>query len=361
MTLVFTDIHFGLKLNTEVFLNIAQQNVEWIIQQVKENSVDNVIFCGDWFHQRSSVSVNTLHKSYESLKQLASKVKNLYLIVGNHDSYYKNTIKVHSLKTFEQFDNVHIIEEPTMINLHNKEALLVPWGVPTDELKKYSADIMFGHFEPGGVRVHGQMMENSECSPEDLTSISPIVFSGHYHSYNNIKTNNGRRLVFVGSPSQQNWGDVDEQRGIIIFDESKPNLDVRFIENDIAPKFKKISYSKLIDKSANIKSTDIKNNFVKIIVDCPYKFDTVQQLIIKLNKFEPLSVEAEYLYSEQIGAIISNSSGDNIKTHEDYIKEFIMEEGNTFPTDINREKLLSLALSIYKKVQEKENDQPCNG
>ena len=37
MTLVFTDIHFGLKLNTEVFLNIAQQNVEWIIQQVKEN------------------------------------------------------------------------------------------------------------------------------------------------------------------------------------------------------------------------------------------------------------------------------------------------------------------------------------
>ena len=360
MTLLFTDIHFGLKLNTEVFLNIAQQNVEWIIQQIEENDIDNVIFCGDWFHQRSAVSVNTLHRSYESLKLLASKVKNLYLIVGNHDSYYKNTIKVHSLKTFEQFDNVKIIEEPTHIKLGNKDTLLVPWGVELEELKQHTADIMLGHFEPGGVRVHGQMMENSHCGPEDLTSVSPVVFSGHYHSYNNLKTNNGGRLIFIGSPSQQNWGDVDEQRGVIVFDETKANLDIRFIENNVAPKFKKISYSRLLDKSSKVKVSDIKNNFVKIIVDCQYKFDDVQQLIIKINKLEPISVEAEYLYSEQIGAIISNTSGDNIKTHEDYIKEFVMDENNIFPSDINREKLLSLAISIYKKVQEKETDN-CNG
>lgn len=361
MTLLFTDIHFGLKLNTEVFLNIAQQNVEWIIKQIETNNVDNVIFCGDWFHQRSAVSVNTLNKSYESLKLLASKVSNLYLIVGNHDSYYKNTIKVHSLKTFEQFDNVHIIEEPTSIKLGNKETLLVPWGVDVKQLQQYSPDIMMGHFEPGGVRVHGQLMENSECSVDDLTSISPVVFSGHYHSYNYIKSSNGGRLYFIGSPSQQNWGDVDEKRGVIVFDESTPNLDIRFIENDIAPKFVKISYSKLVDKTIKLQPSDITNNFVKIIVDCQYKFDTVQNLILKINKLDPLSAEAEYLYSEQIGSIISNTSGDNIKTHEDYIKEFIMEEGNTFPDGIDREKLLSLALSIYKKVQEKEKEIPCNG
>lgn len=352
MTLLFTDIHFGLKLNSELFMKIAQDNVKWIESLVEKHKITNVIFCGDWFHQRSSVSVNTLNKAYESLKSLASKVSNIYMIVGNHDSFYKNTISVHSLKSFEQIDNVHVIEKIINLKLGKSKIALVPWGPDLNELvdKCSDCDAMFGHFEPGGVKVQNKMMESELYSIDDLNDVSSLVFSGHYHSRNELKTRSGN-LVFIGSPSQQNWGDCYEERGVYLFNEN--TREYSFVENDIAPKFVKFLYSDLLNSDKKVKASNVENNFIKIIVDCKYKFEDIQKFINKFNKLNPLTVEVEYFYSEQLGAIISNgSSTDSIKTHEDYIKSFIMDEQLEFPDSIDREKLLSIALAVYKKAQE---------
>jgi DNA repair exonuclease SbcCD nuclease subunit len=353
MTLLFTDIHFGLKLNSELFLDIAQNNVKWIEEQIKKYKVDKLVFCGDWFHQRSAVSVNTLHKAYESLKSLSSRVKEFYMIVGNHDSYYKNSTKVHSLKTFEQFNNIKVIDSLTEVKLGKFKTLMVPWGIELEELKEHNnCDIMFGHFEPNGVKVMDRIMEFGPYSADDLIDICPLVFSGHYHQNNEHITDKGN-LIFIGSPSQQNWGDCNESRGAYILDESTKSY--FFVPNDDAPIHKKFLYSELIKKNNVLNKDIIKNNFIKIIIDCQYKFDVVQNLIANINKLNPISVEAEYFYSDQIGNVISkNDDANNIKTHEDYIKDFINDPNIEFPEGIDREKLLGLALAIFKKAQEKD-------
>ena len=57
--LVFSDIHFGEQLNSPLKLDIAKKNVEFITNIVQEQGIKDIVFCGDWFHSRNSISVNT--------------------------------------------------------------------------------------------------------------------------------------------------------------------------------------------------------------------------------------------------------------------------------------------------------------
>lgn len=357
MTLIFTDIHFGLRLNSEIYLKIAQDNIRWIESLVEEHNIDNIIFCGDWFHQRASVSVNTMHKSYECLKSLASKVKKFYMVVGNHDSYYKNSSSVNSLKVFEQFDNIKVIDELTETTIGAIDCAFVPWGVSKNQIcsLKNKVDVMFGHFEPSGVRVDGgRFMDSGPYSANELIDICHNVVSGHYHQHQTIKNDEGS-LYFVGSPSQQNWGDCGQERGVMIFNEKSKSFLPKFIVNEKAPKFKKFLYSDMIENHVLPSKSDIEGNFVRIIVDTSYKFDIVQKLIAKFNKANPISVEAEYFYSEKL-QYKELGSVDQIKSHEDYIQDFIFGDYVDFPEDVDKDKLLKLAISIYSQAKEMDQD-----
>lgn len=355
MTLIFSDFHWGLKLNSELHLEIAKNNIKWLIDVIKTNNIKRVIFCGDWFHQRSSVSVNTMHIAYENLKLLAATVKEVHIIVGNHDCFYKNTTLVHSLKAYEQFENVKVYDKPTNIKLGNYNCLLVPWLHNLEDIKNEKADIMFGHFEPNGCLLNGELTAFSSYSINDITNIAPLVFSGHFHAMNEYKTENHGRLIFIGSPSQQNWGDVENKRGCFILNEK--TLEYKFIENTEAPCHKKFYYSTITKTKKLPPKNELRNNFIKLIVDTPYKFSNIQTLLTLFNKANPQTVEAEYFYSDQINTSLTNSKNADttqLKTHIDYIREFIMNENIQFPEAIDRNKLLEMSLSVYKLAQEGE-------
>lgn len=358
MTLVFSDIHFGLKLNSEIHLKIAQDTIKWLESLIDKHQINNIIFCGDWFHQRASVSVNTMNKAYESLKSLASKVSNFYMIVGNHDSYYKNSASVNSLKVFEQFDNIKVIDSLEIVKIGQYKCGFCPWGFSREQLQEAfidDVDLLFGHFEPSGVRVDGgRLIEFGPYSAKDLTDICPQVFSGHYHQHQTVNTKTGY-VQFVGSTMQQNWGDYEEERGCIIFDESdlKPKCPIQFIENTVAPKFKKYLYSDIIKRNKLPSKSEITGNFVKIVVDQAYKFSDIQKLITKLNTASPLSVEVEYFYSEKI-QYKELTSPESIKTNEDYIKDFIYGDFVEFPENIDKDFLYELSMSIYSEAKNKQ-------
>lgn len=351
MILLFTDIHFGLKLNSELFLDIALKNVKWIEKQIEDNKVKTIIFLGDWFHQRTSVSVNTLHKSYEALAHLASKVDKFYMIVGNHDSYYKNSTDVNSLQMFEQIKNLQVVDKITKVSVGAREFILAPWGFQQDEYMNLGdgADAAFGHFEPNGVKLLNRITEGFRDDLDFLTNSAPLVFSGHFHMKSEYETKNGK-VIFVGSPSQQNWGDCGDDRGVYILNEN--DMSYKFIENRESPKFKKFLFSKIMEEKKLPPQEQVEGNFVKVVVDCQYKFETVQKLLAKLTTIGALTVEAEYYYSEKINSVINRTDEVTIKTNEDYIKEFVMSDSIEFPEGVDREKLANLALSIYGKAQD---------
>ena len=74
----------------------------------KKKNIKDLIFCGDWHHNRSEISVNTLQVSADILDILCDF--NIIAITGNHDIYYKHRTDVNSLSIFKKRQNVTILD-----------------------------------------------------------------------------------------------------------------------------------------------------------------------------------------------------------------------------------------------------------
>ena len=130
----FTDIHFGNKNNSRQHNRDCVEFVDWFIQQALDNKCETCIFLGDWHHHRASVNVSTLNYSVENVAKLSKAFKQVYMITGNHDLYYREKRDYNSLPYAELFDNVHLINEQTLVQ---DDVALVPWLVG-DEWTKVS-------------------------------------------------------------------------------------------------------------------------------------------------------------------------------------------------------------------------------
>lgn len=145
-TLIFTDLHLGLKSASKGRLAICVKVIKSIISHVKQDKIDNILFLGDWHHSRIFLENNVLNVSYKLMQALAKNCK-VYLIVGNHDIYMKNSVDVNSLVMFESIPNVTIIEKATEATLNGNTSLLVPWLADFSAFKPNTYDMMFGHFD----------------------------------------------------------------------------------------------------------------------------------------------------------------------------------------------------------------------
>ena len=56
-----TDIHFGLKSNSQQHNQDCLDFVTWFVEQAKANNCDTGFFLGDWHHNRSSLNITTLN------------------------------------------------------------------------------------------------------------------------------------------------------------------------------------------------------------------------------------------------------------------------------------------------------------
>ena len=55
---VFSDIHFGLKNNSDDFNKNCLNFIDFMIENSK--GIDTCFFLGDWHHYRSNLAINTL-------------------------------------------------------------------------------------------------------------------------------------------------------------------------------------------------------------------------------------------------------------------------------------------------------------
>ena len=115
--LVFTDQHFGVKGNAPSRQKISTMAIKNILMAVDKNNVSNIIFCGDYFHQRNALTVDTLNIAYRCLQALAKKC-NVYMILGNHDLFNKNSTDVNSINIFRDNENIYVIDKATEVKLN---------------------------------------------------------------------------------------------------------------------------------------------------------------------------------------------------------------------------------------------------
>lgn len=233
----FTDIHFGNKNNSKQHNRDCADFVDWFIQQSED--CETCIFLGDWHHHRASVNVSTLNHSVENVGKLSRAFEHVYMIMGNHDLYYREKRDLNSLPYAGLFDNVTLVEDALVEN----DVALIPWLVGDEwkTLSKTKCRYMFGHFELPFFKMNAmvEMPDHGGINAEHLTG-PEYVFTGHFH-----KRQNKGNVHYLGSPFGHNYADTwDDDRGMMKLSwGSTPE----YINFD-GPRYRTVPLSRLIDE-----------------------------------------------------------------------------------------------------------------
>jgi DNA repair exonuclease SbcCD nuclease subunit len=216
---LINDTHYGARKGSKLFhdyFELFYKNV--FFPTLEQYGITTVIHMGDAFDSRKSIDYQSLEWAkrvvFEPLRNY-----DVHMIVGNHDSYYKNTNNTNSPQLLlKDYPNVKTYSTPTEIKVGNLDVLLLPWICMDNEqqslkmIKKTKAKVAMGHLELQGFRVNRSLVMEHGLEA-DLFKNFKKVFSGHYHT----RSNNGT-VFYTGNPYEIYWTDVGDTRGFTIFD-----------------------------------------------------------------------------------------------------------------------------------------------
>ena len=260
--IVFTDIHFGLKSNSQLHNKDCEAFVDWAVELGKEQGCETGFFLGDWHHHRASINLQTLNFSLRSLEKLNDNFEHFYFIPGNHDLYYRDKRDIHGVEWAKHLPNITICND-----WFKKDGVaVVPWLVGDDykKLSKIKAKYMFGHFELPHFKMNAlvEMPDHGTVQSDQMANVDH-VYSGHFH----MRQERGN-ITYIGNCFPHNFADAgDDQRGAMILEWDKPHV---FHSWPDQPLYKVVKLSELIDKADSILGP---NMYVKVNLDINISYE----------------------------------------------------------------------------------------
>lgn len=210
---VFTDIHFGLKSNSQLHNEDCLAFVQWATSKAREEGCETCLFLGDWHNNRASINIVTLNYSLRALEHLNENFENVFFIPGNHDLYYRDKRDIQSVEWARHLPNIHITNDW----FTSGDVTIAPWLVQDDHkrIPKIKSKYVFGHFELPHFFMNAmvQMPDHGELKREDFGHVEH-VFSGHFH-----KRQTHKNITYIGNTFPHNYADAgDDERGLMILE-----------------------------------------------------------------------------------------------------------------------------------------------
>lgn len=309
-TASFTDIHFGAKNNSDQHNEDCLRFVEWFCEQVRNDpTVDNIMYLGDWFENRTAVNISTMNYSYKAAKLINELGLPVYFIVGNHDLYRRHSREIFSTASFEEFSNFTIVDNISVFPNIGPSGVMLSAYLFHDEypkLQEYTNyGTWWGHFEFKGFVITGHSMTLPR-GPDPKDYLGPTrIFSGHFH-----KRQTQGHVTYVGNPFPTNYGDVDDsERGMMIYDHNTD--DVRFVDWPDCPMYHKVHLSKLLDAldSNSVDAIITANSRVTCYVDIDITYEeslALRQTFIETFKLREFNLED----SGELGSTLSETDAE---------------------------------------------------
>ena len=160
---LITDTHFGARSDHLAFDAYFKKFYdEFFFPTLVEKGITTVMHLGDVFDRRKYINYNTLKSCKQYFFDKAQELGlDLYLIPGNHDTYFKNTNEVNSPELLLQdYNNVKIFPEITELEFDKRKILFVPWicsdnyHSTMERVNVTDATVCFGHFEFSGFQMY---------------------------------------------------------------------------------------------------------------------------------------------------------------------------------------------------------------
>jgi hypothetical protein len=195
-----------------------------MIDLVHQHKIKRIISLGDLTDKTTNISFDTLHYVAPLLQTLFESVEEVYMIIGNHEAYYKNTNDIFSAETiFNNISNVKFIKDD-VVYLKNLKYVLSPWITTSnrekvcDDIKKYnkSKNTLFGHFELKGYRTNDSyIMPKGQITLPHYNRYKK-VYSGHFHTEQEKKN-----VHYVGSGLQTRHGEGSNHNTYMLRDDGE--------------------------------------------------------------------------------------------------------------------------------------------
>ena len=296
--LLITDQHFGVRNDNQHFIEHYKKFYgDIVIPFIKASKIDTIINLGDTFDKRRSINFMSLDEAkdmwFDPLRDLNVSMT---MLIGNHDIYYKNTLRVNApTELLGEYSYINVIDKPTTCNFGGTDILLLPWICDDNydrtlrSITESDAPVCMGHLELNGFEAHPGHIMDRGMEPHIFKKFKK-VFTGHYHS----KSNKGN-IYYLGNPYQLYWNDYKSKRGFHVFDTE--TLRTTFYRNPFDT-FHKLYYNGGVVLPPE---DEIKGTFVKLIVEDKGDYAKFDYAVQKLQRMslgdlkivEDLSVELD--------------------------------------------------------------------
>lgn len=341
---IITDQHFGARNDSTSFLDFYQKFYDNIFfPALESNGITNVLVLGDTFDRRKYVNFYSFKRAREMFfDKLQNASISVYMLAGNHDTYYKNTNEVNSPDLLlHEYKNIQIIDNPIDIEIDGTKICMMPWICPDNyvdsiqHMKSTPADLCMGHFEIAGFAMYRGMESHEGLSKETFQKFD-MVFSGHYHH-----RSNDNHIYYLGNPYELTWQDYNDPRGFHLFDLTTRQLE--FFENTYRM-FERIEYDDKDKQPINLDEIDISDKFVKLIVVNKtdyYKFDKFMQKLYNSGCHEIKVIEDMSEFEDgEVGEDINLEDTVSVLSH--YI--------DSVETDLDKEQVKTFMKSLYTEA-----------
>lgn len=325
-----TDQHLGARNDDVQFNNYFKQfYTGCFFPYLKEHNIKQVIGLGDLFDRRKYVNFNTLQKvrSYYFDWYEENNVKKT-CIIGNHDTFFKNTNSVNSPELLlSGYKNINIVSQPTEVEFDGTKMLLVPWICADNQeltmrmIEQTAATVLLGHLEISGFEMYRGSIIDHGLSRDIFTKFN-AVFSGHFH-HRSTRNN----ITYLGAPYEMTWSDYNDERGFHIFDTE--DLSIKFIENPFKM-FVKFHYDdsktdtieKILHEGDEYFQEKFQHKYVKIVItnkDNTFWYDNIVNKIEKAGALDIQVVDDHFNLDLEDDTQIINEAEDTLTILHKYI------------------------------------------
>lgn len=312
--------------------------LNWLNQLIEEQKPDLVVNLGDFFDTHSVVRSEVMTEFMVHVdKVLKLNIPYVYLL-GNHDFYKPSDYKYHAVKHLvNKIPNLYVVDQT--VDLFGMT--FVPYQYDGANFPKKTLPVVVAHQTFIGAD-YGPIRTTEGV---DASSISgcDIIISGHIHTKSVLGS-----VVYVGSPFSQSASDVDQIKGITIFDSD--TYAQKFIETPL-PMWRRLFGAVSEPASIGLISEDIKQRISGskdhwvIELEGP-KAEIVGYLGSKeyIEAVVGVDVKVKTKFTDSEKKKISIEA----KSMEHIISEYITKVYNG---SVDREKLSTLARSILNEAR----------
>ena len=347
---LLTDTHFGARNDNHNFNEYFYKFYDNIFfPTLKERGITTCIHLGDVVDRRKYISyriANDFRSRFIGKFQRAGI--DFHIVIGNHDTYYKNTNRVNSMEELVGTDRFKIYVSPKVVEFDDTPILLMPWinNNNYDEsmkaLAKSKADILMGHLEVNGFMMNANTIVATDGWDKKLFKRFDVVFSGHFHH----KSDDGQ-IFYLGAPYEIYWTDFNDPRGFHIFDTATRELEYIVNPHTI---YKKIYYDDTKNDYTKHDVSQYKEHYVKLIVVNKkdlYRFDMFVDRLLMADAFDVKIIED---FSELDATNVSDDIVENTEDTMTLLEKYI----NELDVTLDKNRLKNTMKALYNEAQDLE-------